>query len=267
MRRRSRRRRRPILTRLIVFLGDVPIDVIALLALDRRGLAAATVSAVGAILMFGLAPAMTATRVDVVQILKEEGTTATGSRGPARLRRTLVVAQVALSLALLVIAGLFLQSLSRTLGVDPGFDPKGLVIVGADTGLLPHTSERRAKFAAQFLERASGLAGVTSAAAADVMPLGGVRYGASLRSENGTAAAASLVQASPAYFDTMGLPVIRGRTFTRRSGGRGTDFVLDAPRAGVRFVGMARGADADHEWGDTPPPHARCTRLETTRGC
>ena len=73
----------PILTRLIVFLGNVPIDVIGLLTLDMRGLVAATVTAVGAILMFGLAPAMTATRVDVLPILKEEGTTATGSRGPA----------------------------------------------------------------------------------------------------------------------------------------------------------------------------------------
>ena len=70
----------PILTRLIVFLGDVPIDLIALLTPDTRGLVAATVTAVGAILMFGLAPAMTATRLDVLPILKEEGTTATGSR-------------------------------------------------------------------------------------------------------------------------------------------------------------------------------------------
>jgi len=204
----------PILTRLIVFLGDVPIDVIALLTLDTRGLVAATVTAVGAILIFGLAPAMTATRVDVLPILKEEGTTASASRGPARLRRVLVVAQVALSLALLVIAGLFLQSLSRTLRVDPGFDPHGLAIVGVDTGLLPYTSERRADFAAQFLERASGLAGVTSVAAADVLPLGGVRYGATLRSESGTSSSASLVQASPAYFDTLALPMVRGRTFT-----------------------------------------------------
>jgi predicted permease len=204
----------PILTRLIVFLGDVPIDLIALLTPDTRGLVAATATAVGAILMFGLAPAMTATRVDVLPILKEEGTTATGSRGPARLRRALVVAQVALSLALLVIAGLFLQSLSRTLRVDPGFDPHGLAVVGVDTGLLPYTSERRAEFAARFLERASGLAGVTSVAAADVLPLGGVRYGATLRSESGTSSSASLVQASPAYFDTLALPIIRGRTFT-----------------------------------------------------
>jgi len=204
----------PVLTRLIVFLGDVPIDLIALLTPDRRGLVAATVTAVGAILIFGLAPAMAATRVDVLPILKEEGTTATGSRGPARLRRALVVAQVALSLALLVIAGLFLQSLSRTLRVDPGFDPRGLAVVGVDTGLLSYTSEQRADFAARFLERASGLAGVTAVAAADVLPLGGVRYSATLRSESGTSSPASLVQASPAYFTTLALPMVRGRTFT-----------------------------------------------------
>ena len=98
--------------------------------------------------------------------------------------------------------------------MDPGFDPHGLVIVGVDTGLLPYTAERRADFAARFLERASGLAGVTSVAAADVLPLGGVRYSATLRSESGTSSSASLVQASPAYFDTLALPIVRGRTFT-----------------------------------------------------
>jgi putative ABC transport system permease protein len=181
---------------------------------DTRAFVAATVTAVGAILIFGLAPAMAATRLDVLPILKEEGTTATGSRGPARLRRALVVVQVALSLTLLVIAGLFLQSLSRTLRVDPGFDPHGLAVVGVDTGLLPYTGERRADFAARFLERASGLSGVTSVAAADVLPLGGVRYSATLRSESSTSASVSLVQTSPAYFDTLALPIVRGRTFT-----------------------------------------------------
>jgi predicted permease len=204
----------PILTRVVVLLGNVPIDVIAALTPDTRAFVAATVTAVGAILIFGLAPAMAATRLDVLPILKEEGTTATGSRGPARLRRALVVVQVALSLTLLVIAGLFLQSLSRTLRVDPGFDPHGLAVVGVDTGLLPYTGERRADFAARFLERASGLSGVTSVAAADVLPLGGVRYSATLRSETSTSSSVSLVQTSPAYFDTLALPIVRGRTFT-----------------------------------------------------
>jgi putative ABC transport system permease protein len=203
-----------VLTKLLVFLGEVPFDVSTLVTVDTRALLAATVTAVAAIVMFGLAPAITATRVDVLPILKDEGITATGAPGPVRLRRALVVTQVTLSLALLVMAGLFLQSLSRTLRVDPGFDPRGLAIASVDMGLLPYTPERRADFAARFLERASGVAGVTSVAAADVLPLGGVRYGATLRSQDGFSSSTTLVQVSPTYFDTLGLPVLRGRTFT-----------------------------------------------------
>ncbi|HWB17806.1 MAG TPA: ABC transporter permease [Vicinamibacterales bacterium] len=203
-----------VLTRLIVFLGEVPIDVSTVVTPDIRALLAATVTGVGAIAMFGLAPAITATRVDVLPILKDEGTTATVSGGPVRLRRALVVTQVALSLGLLIMAGLFLKSLSRTLRVDPGFDPRGLAIASVDPGLLQYTPERRADFTRGFLERASGLAGVTYVAAADVLPLGGVRYVATLRSENGTSSSCSLVQVSSTYFDTLALPIVRGRTFT-----------------------------------------------------
>jgi len=203
-----------LLTRLIVFLGEVPIDVATVVTPDTRALLAATVTAVGAIVVFGLGPAVMATRVDVLRILKDEGTTATGARGPVRFRRALVVAQVALSLTLLVMAGLFVQSLSRTLRVDPGFDPRGLAIASVDASLLRYPPERRADFTARFLERASRLPGVTSVAAADVLPFGGVRYGATVRSDTGTVASTSLVQVSPTYFDTLGLPILNGRTFT-----------------------------------------------------
>ena len=134
---------------------------------------AASAIAVGTVVIFGLAPALTATRFDVLPVLKDEGTTSTAARGPARLRRSLVVAQVALSLTLLVTAGLFFQSLSRILRVDPGFDPQGLLIVSFDLNLQGYTPDRRAAFAARFIERVSALPAVTSAATADILPLGG----------------------------------------------------------------------------------------------
>jgi putative ABC transport system permease protein len=204
-----------VLSAVIVHFGEVPSDIAALLAPDGRTLFAATAIAVAAVVIFGLAPALTTTGFDLLPVLKDEGTMSTAARGPARLRRSLVVAQVALSLTLLVAAGLFFQSLSRTLRVDPGFDPKGLAIVSFDLNLQGYTPDRRATFVARFVERAAALPDVTSAATTDILPLGGEMYGGTVVSQDGTSSSkASLASVSPRYFETLGLPVARGREFT-----------------------------------------------------
>ncbi|MGH9374145.1 MAG: ADOP family duplicated permease [Vicinamibacterales bacterium] len=203
------------LSALVMHLGEVPSAVSALLAPDIRALLAATSIAVGAVVIFGVAPALMATRVDVLRILKDEGTASTAARSPARLRRSLVVAQVALSLTLLVTAGLFFQSLVRTLRVDPGFDPQGLVLVSFDLNLQGYTADRRAAFAARFVERASALPEVMSAATADALPLGGEMRDGTIVSESATSSSkASMASVSPRYFETFGLPVVRGREFS-----------------------------------------------------
>ena len=204
-----------VLSAVIVHFGEVPPDVSVLLALNRRALLAATTVGVASVVLFGLAPAMTTTRFDVLPVLKDEGTTATTSRGPGRLRRSLVVAQVALSLTLLVTTGLFFQSLSQALRVDPGFDPQGLATVSFDLNLQGYTPDRHADFVERFAGRASTLPGVTSVAAADNLPLGGDIYGETILSDNGTASSrASVARVSPKYFETLGLPIVRGRAFT-----------------------------------------------------
>jgi predicted permease len=203
-----------VLSAVVTRFGDVPPEVSELLALDARTFAAATAIAVMAVLLCGLAPAFTATRFDVLPVLKDEGVTATAARGPARLRRHLVVAQVALSLTLLITAALFFQSLSRTLRVDPGFDPQGLAIVSFDLDLQGYTPERRGAFAAQFVERTSALPDVMSAATANIVPLGGEMFGGSILAEDGPSSRATLARVSPRYFETLGLSVVRGRDFS-----------------------------------------------------
>jgi putative ABC transport system permease protein len=165
--------------------------------------------------LFGLAPALTTTRFDVLPVLKDEGTTSTVSRGPGRLRRALVVAQVAVSLTLLVITGLFFQSLLRAMRVDPGFDPHGLATVSFDLNLQGYAPDRRAAFAGRFVERASALPDVTSVAAADILPLGGEMYGGTILSDSGTSSSrVSVASVSPKYFEALGLPIVRGRAFS-----------------------------------------------------
>jgi predicted permease len=204
-----------VLSTVIAQVGEVPSDVSALLAHGGRTLLAATAIAVGAVLIFGLAPALTTTRFDVLAVLKDEGTTSTAARGPARLRRSFLVAQVALSLTLLVTAGLFFQSLSRALRVEPGFDPQGLAIVSFDLNRQGYAADRRGAFAARFVERVTVLPNVASVATADVLPLGGEMYGRTIVSEDGASSSqASMASVSSRYFETLGLPVVRGREFS-----------------------------------------------------
>src|SRR5262245_61364169 len=141
----------------VAHYGNVPADFTTLLTPDRRALVATTVLAVGAIVFFGLAPALTATRFDVLPALKAEGTTSTVPAARRRLQRGLVVAQVALSLALLIVAGLFLQSLSRAARVDPGFDPRGLATVSFNPEGEGSLASRRAAFVSEFLARAASM--------------------------------------------------------------------------------------------------------------
>ncbi|PYQ73835.1 MAG: hypothetical protein DMG04_12465 [Acidobacteria bacterium] len=214
------------LSALIVHYGEVPTDVSVLLTLDSRALLAATAVAVLTIVVFGLAPAVTATKFDVLPALKNEGTASTTSPGPARLRRIFVIAQVAVALALVITAGLFLQSFSRAMRVDPGFDPLGLVTVSFDLNLQGYTPARRDAFVLQFVERAAALPNVISAATADILPLGGEMVGATLVSEGrNNSAHATVASISPRYFETLDLPLVLGREFTR------ADSAADAPMA------------------------------------
>jgi predicted permease len=245
-----------VLSAIIVHFGEVPPEVLALLAPDGRALLAATAVAVGAVVLFGLAPALTSTRFDVLPVLKDEGTTSTTSRGPGRLRRALIVAQVALSLALFVTTGLFFQSLSRAMRVDPGFDPHGLATVSFDLNLQGYAPDRRAAFAARFVERASALPDVTSVAAADILPLGGEMYGGTIVSDKeASSSRVSVARVSPTYFETLDLPIVRGRAFNS------AEVVANAPVAivnetlarnlwpGVDPLGQqVRAADSNEPW-------------------
>ena len=225
-----------------VYVGEVPGDVSALLSPGVRTFVAATVIALTALFFFALVPAITATRLNVLPVLKDEGVTATAARAPARLRRVSIVAQVALSLLLLASAGLFVRSLWQAMNIDAGFDTRDLVVISFDLDLLAYTPERRDAFVAQFTARAAALPGVASIATADALPFGGTMYSATMAAEDGQRfRRAARVGVSPAYFQTLGLPVVRGRAFTQ------SEVVSNAPVAIVDETVARRlwpGADA-----------------------
>ncbi len=220
---------------LIARVGDVPADVIALLTPDMRALLATTALAIATTIVFGLAPALTATSFDVLPVLKDDGTTATLARGGTRMRGVLVVAQVAVSLALLITAGLFLQSLSRAMRIDPGFDPRGAVSASFDLNLQSYSAARRDAFVAQLLDRALAAPGVASAAVATNLPLTGRSDGAEVIAESTTRAPihATSTKVSPRYFETLRVPLLRGRDFSAAD-------AADAPRVAIVNETLAR---------------------------
>lgn len=187
-------------------------------------------------LVFGLAPAFQATRLDVVPALKDESSGAGGGgRGKSRLRSTLVVAQVSLSLILLISAGLFIQSLRNTQTINPGFD-RNLLLAGMDLFPNGYTPDRGRVFHEQLLERVNALPGVEKATLARRLPLGLEGTSSTTITVDGYQPAPDESQfvyynnVGPDYFAAMGIPVLSGRDFSTadRKGAPGVCAVNEA---------------------------------------
>src|SRR5688572_3014184 len=193
-------------------------------ALDSRALAFTLVISVATGLIFGLAPAWHSSNPDVVPVLK--GNLDAGQRGKGRrfsLRPTLVVVQVALSLAVLVCGGLFIKSFRQAQTMDPGFATKNALIATLDPELVGYDSERSRNFFRQAIERASNLPGVEAAAATRLLPLGDssnssgpvLKEGETLaRGSTGRTIMNTVISAG--YFRAMQIPIVDGRDFDDR---------------------------------------------------
>src|SRR3954468_4745262 len=169
-------------------------------------------------MVFGLAPALQASRPDLVVELKEKTSAPTGSNRLFSLRNVLVSAQVALSLVALVGAGLFLRSLQHAQQISPGFDSDHLAVLSFDLGAQGYTEERGRQFQQRVLERASSVPGVQGASLASSVPLfaGGFMRTVFLEGQDTSdRRAGRLVQigaVGPHYLETVGISLMRGRT-------------------------------------------------------
>lgn len=165
-------------------------------------------------------PALRISRSGLLDHLRSGARTA-GSRGHLILRRILVVAQMALSLVLLVVTGLLLQSTLRLQRVPPGFDPAGLLTLNVQ---IPDTGSNGAQLQLRFqavLARLRTLPGVVQVAGADQLPPGGGPWNGVYRADRPPQAASDLVPATrrtvtPGFFQTMRIPLVTGRDFTDR---------------------------------------------------
>ncbi|MGH9959136.1 MAG: FtsX-like permease family protein, partial [Pyrinomonadaceae bacterium] len=169
---------------------------------------------------FGLAPALQATKPVLTSALKD--TTAQAGHARSRLRSVLVVAQLALSLMILIGAGLMVRALQQLQTVSPGFDTANALKVSFDLGLQGYNEEKGQQFYRQVVERVESLPGVKSAVLTTTVPLS-LDYSANgiyvegQPLERGTNQPTAMVASiGPGYFETMGTTLLHGREFSKQ---------------------------------------------------
>ena len=169
-------------------------------------------------LLFGLAPALQATRLNLLPALKAESAGYGQRRRRIALRDVLVIAQLAMSLVLLVCAGLFVRSLRQALAFDPGFTTENMLAASMETRGARLNEQQSQEFYQEALERAGSLPGVQSATLSMFVPLsgGGARRMITLEGyqpqpNEDTELNTNTIGLN--YFNTMGIPIVAGRDF------------------------------------------------------
>jgi putative ABC transport system permease protein len=201
-----------VLMRLLVIAAPTNIPRLDSVAMDWRVFAVATAIATLTGIVFGMIPAWQASRINPAESLKSSERK-TGGKSQVRWRSALTVAEVALSLILLVGAGLMLKDFVQVLGVDLGFQPDRVLAMSIPLPRLHyHTADDRLRFFQQLEERVRALAGVRSVAFANNFPLrGGWGTGIAVDDGNPATRDADSQAVSPGYFETLGIPLLRGR--------------------------------------------------------
>ena len=216
--------------------------------LDAVGVDATVVGFTAAValftgVVFGMIPAAQATRGDLVSSLKEGGKGALAARRAGRMREGLVVAEIALAVMLLAGAGLLMRSFARLQNVDPGFEASSaLTFRVALPPATYDTEEKRAQFYAGMVDRLGSLPGVTTAGAISLLPLsGGGAFVITFTVEGeppprpGEEPSMQVRVVTPEFFRSMGIPQLRGRTFTAADDAAGTPVVMLSETAVQRY--------------------------------
>jgi predicted permease len=173
-------------------------------------------------LLFGLAPTLHASKQDLVTAMKDNTPTIGRGTRKVNLRHALVVLQVALSMVALISAGLFVRTVREAYKADPGFDPHGVLLASFDPFLSGYDESRGREFYRRLVERVSAVPGIQSATVARRLPLtaGGIAF--ATVAIDGYAPAKdedmrlNYETVGPQYFQTMRIPLVRGRDFNER---------------------------------------------------
>ncbi len=224
---------------IVSFKPPLPVPVAVDLSLDWRVLAFTVALSIVTGVLFGLAPALKASRPNLVPTLKDETHSLAVRSRSFSMRNLLVVAQVAVSLVLLVGAGLFVRSLINSQSVDPGFETERTALATFNTDAAFDNDAEAREFLRGLVERLEASPDVEAVALSDRLPLtigaqiSGVYIEGLTPPPGEDEFSADFASASPGYFRTMGIPILRGRAFTEADRG-------DAPMVGIVSATMAR---------------------------
>ena len=228
-------------------LALLPPENVALeFRLSPPAVAFTAVLSLGTGLLFGLYPALASSRTDLVGALKASSGQPSGGRAAARFRGGLVTAQIALSMALLVSAGLFIKSLVKLGQVDLGIRRENVVSFAIAPGRNGYPSERTAALFERVEDELAALPGVVGVTASNVTILSGSSNGSDVLVEGfefgpDTDLNARVNRIAPDYFATLGTPLVAGREFTRADGD-GAPRVAIVNEAFAERFGLGRDA-------------------------
>ena len=197
--------------------SDPPLSISP--RLDARVLLFSVIAAVVSAIVFGLVPALRSLKTDLVPSLKANSA---GSTAPGRTigRNVLVIGQIALSMVLLVAAGMLLSGLHKMLAADPGFATEHRLMLELNTSLVRYSPQQTREFYRKLIDQTRTLAGVQSASLARSIPFTPEQYGTAVvpegyqfpKDQSSDSMLANIIDER--YFDTMNIPVARGRKFT-----------------------------------------------------
>jgi predicted permease len=196
---------------------DIPLSLS--IAADRTVLLATLVISVLTGVIFGILPALRSSGVAPVAVLKEDTGSASGGPKKARLASGLVVAQISLSLLLLICAGLFIRSFLSAQQINPGFNPHNVLIASYDLFTAGYSDASGAEFDRQLQAKLEALPGIQSVALTDRVPLGFGGGSTSVKPEGYVSQANESMETqvaiiTPNYFQTIQIPIVKGRDFT-----------------------------------------------------
>jgi predicted permease len=238
-------------------VGDSPIGLN--IQADRTVLLATLVISVFTGVVFGILPALRASKDAPVEVLKEETGKASGGLRKARLTSGLVVAQVSLSLLLLICAGLFIRSVMRAQEINPGFNPHNVLIASYDLFTGGYSEATGAEFDRQLVAKLETLPGVQSVALSSRVPLRFDGHSTSVKPEGYVSKANESMETqvaivTPKFLQTMQIPIVKGRDFTLQDTKTSQRAVIVSEAFADRYwphqeaLGKQLNSDLTHEW-------------------
>jgi predicted permease len=246
-----------VLMRFLPVTPDIPLSLTV--RTDSTVLLSALCISLLTGVIFGILPALRSSKIAPAEVIKEDAGSVSGSLGKMRLTSGLVVAQISLSLLLLICAGLLIRSFRSAQKIDPGFNPHNVLIASYDLFPAGYTEATGTEFHRQLLARLGTLPGVQSVAISDRIPLTFAGASTAVKPEGyvsppNESMETQVAIVTPNYLHTLQIPLMQGRDFTAQDT-KGSQPVAIVSEAfanrywpGQQAIGKQLNSDLTHEW-------------------